>query len=228
MGVELGDQRVDALGLCGVPDRESEDGRVARRPRSDRGDEGGCREPPDLTAQLPADAQRGEQHDVDAAGAERVRDLRVEVDADGPVGDADVDGEAAQARIEKEEARRELQAALERILEVRETTRGLILNVPNVLFDLDRATLKPEGREKLAEVATILGLARGYRLSFEGLPGGVSCRALTLEAEVPAAWCQRPAVWIEGRSQAAELVRPRRVRLTVDAVDGMELTFRGL
>ncbi|MGH9336685.1 MAG: OmpA family protein, partial [Vicinamibacteria bacterium] len=76
--------------------------------------------------------------------------------------------EAQELRVEREEARRELQAALEEILEVRETARGLIVNIPNVLFDLDRATLKPEGREKLSQVAGILGLARGYRLSVEG------------------------------------------------------------
>jgi outer membrane protein OmpA-like peptidoglycan-associated protein len=73
-----------------------------------------------------------------------------------------------QLRLEREEARRELQATLERILEVRETARGLVMNIPNVLFDLDRATLKTEGREKLSRVASVLDLATGYRLSIEG------------------------------------------------------------
>ena len=76
--------------------------------------------------------------------------------------------EAREARLEREDARRQLQAALERILDVRETARGLIVNVPNVLFDVDRATLTPEGREKLSRVAGILALAQGYRLSIEG------------------------------------------------------------
>jgi outer membrane protein OmpA-like peptidoglycan-associated protein len=89
--------------------------------------------------------------------------------------------EAADARRDREEARRELQAALEQIIEVRETARGLIVNVPNVLFDLDRATLKPEGREKLAQVATILGLARGYRLSVEGHADNTGERSYNLD-----------------------------------------------
>jgi outer membrane protein OmpA-like peptidoglycan-associated protein len=76
--------------------------------------------------------------------------------------------EAREARVESEEARRQLQTALERILDVRETARGLIVSVPNVLFDVDRATLTPEGREKLFRVAGILALAEGYRLSVEG------------------------------------------------------------
>lgn len=66
-----------------------------------------------------------------------------------------------------------------------------------------------------------------YRLRFDGLPPQVTCRALTLEAEVPAAWCQKPAVWINDRPIAAQLGLPRRLRFTVDVTDGMELVFRG-
>jgi outer membrane protein OmpA-like peptidoglycan-associated protein len=93
----------------------------------------------------------------------------------------DAEREAEQARLEKEDARRQLLSALERIIEVRETTRGLIVNVPNVLFDLDRATLNPEGREKLAQVATILELARGYRLSVEGHADNTGERSYNLD-----------------------------------------------
>jgi hypothetical protein len=67
---------------------------------------------------------------------------------------------------------------------------------------------------------------QSYRLTFVGLPKQVACRALTLEAEVPASWCQMPAVSINGQSIHAELVRPRRLRVTVDATDGMEVKFR--
>jgi len=65
-----------------------------------------------------------------------------------------------------------------------------------------------------------------YRLTFDGLPEQVACRALTLEAEVPAAWCQNPKVWIGGRPFPAELVRPRRLRFTVEVSDGMEIRCR--
>ena len=59
------------------------------------------------------------------------------------------------------------------------------------------------------------------------LPEQVECRALTLEAEVPAAWCRTPVVRFDGRPVAAELVRPRCLRVTVEVVDGMEVSFRG-
>src|SRR5207245_695044 len=55
---------------------------------------------------------------------------------------------------------------------------------------------------------------QSYRLTIDGLPDAVTCRALTLEAEVPAAWCQRPAAWTNGTVIEAELVRPRRLRVT--------------
>ena len=46
------------------------------------------------------------------------------------------------------------------ILETRETARGLIVNLSDVLFDVDKATLKPGAREKLARIAGILGASR--------------------------------------------------------------------
>ncbi|HZP80241.1 MAG TPA: polysaccharide deacetylase family protein [Chthonomonadaceae bacterium] len=64
-----------------------------------------------------------------------------------------------------------------------------------------------------------------YRLKFENLPEQVVCRALTLEAEVPAAWCQNPVAWADGRPVKPELARPRHLRFTLDVTDGMELKF---
>lgn len=66
-----------------------------------------------------------------------------------------------------------------------------------------------------------------YRLTFDALPDAVTCRVLTLEAEVPAPWCQMPVAWINGRSVPAELVRPCRLRLTVEVTEGMEIRFSG-
>jgi peptidoglycan/xylan/chitin deacetylase (PgdA/CDA1 family) len=65
-----------------------------------------------------------------------------------------------------------------------------------------------------------------YRLTFDGLPPQVTRRTLTLDATVPAAWCEAPRVWVDGREQAADLVRPRVLRLTTDVRDGMEIGFR--
>jgi hypothetical protein len=66
-----------------------------------------------------------------------------------------------------------------------------------------------------------------YRITFDGLPPQVACRALTLEAEVPAAWCRNPAVWVDGSPILPELVRPCRLRFTVDVSEGMEIVCKG-
>ncbi len=41
---------------------------------------------------------------------------------------------------------------LNAILQTRDTARGLIVNMSDVLFDFDQATLKPGAKEKLAKV----------------------------------------------------------------------------
>ena len=64
---------------------------------------------------------------------------------------------------------------------------------------------------------------RIYRLAFDDLPANVPYRTLTLEADVPAAWCQDPAAWVGGQRVAAELVRPLRLRVTVEASHGLEI-----
>jgi outer membrane protein OmpA-like peptidoglycan-associated protein len=63
---------------------------------------------------------------------------------------------ADQAELEKAQLRARLQQQLNVILETRESARGLIVNVSDVLFDTGRHTLKPGAREKLAKVAGIL------------------------------------------------------------------------
>lgn len=67
---------------------------------------------------------------------------------------------------------------------------------------------------------------RSYRLRCEGIPRQVPHRELTLEAELPAAWCRYPRAWLDGRPLAVELVRPCRVRFTCAVHDGMEISFR--
>jgi outer membrane protein OmpA-like peptidoglycan-associated protein len=83
--------------------------------------------------------------------------------------------EAANARAaadaseqEKARLREELRQQLNQVLETRETARGLIVNVSDVLFDFDKATLRPGARERLARVAGILLAHRGLNINVEG------------------------------------------------------------
>jgi outer membrane protein OmpA-like peptidoglycan-associated protein len=73
-----------------------------------------------------------------------------------------------QAEAEKTALRERLRQQLNMILETRETQRGLIVNISDVLFDFNKYTLKPEAREKLAKVSGILLAYPGLKIRVEG------------------------------------------------------------
>ncbi len=73
-----------------------------------------------------------------------------------------------QAEREKAELRASLIQQFNLILETRDTARGLIVNMSDVLFDSGRYTLRPVAREKLAKVAGILLAHPGLALEVEG------------------------------------------------------------
>ncbi len=73
-----------------------------------------------------------------------------------------------KAEAEKAELRERLRKQLNLILETRESARGLIVNVSDVLFDFNKYTLKPGAREKLAKVAGILLAYPGLNIKVEG------------------------------------------------------------
>ena len=75
---------------------------------------------------------------------------------------------AAQAEGEKADLRARLLNQLNSILQTRDTARGLIVNMSDVLFDTGSATLKPGAREKLAKISGILLGHPGLNLQVEG------------------------------------------------------------
>ena len=79
---------------------------------------------------------------------------------------------AEQARQEavqqKEEMRARLLAQLNQVLQTRDTARGLIVSMPDVLFDFNKYTLKPEARERLARISGIVLAYPDLKLEIEG------------------------------------------------------------
>jgi outer membrane protein OmpA-like peptidoglycan-associated protein len=63
---------------------------------------------------------------------------------------------AQQAETDKAAMRAKLSAQLNSILQTRDSARGLIVSMSDVLFDTGKYSLKPGAREKLAKVAGIL------------------------------------------------------------------------
>ena len=76
--------------------------------------------------------------------------------------------EKAQSEVEKSELRALLLKQFNAVLQTRDTARGLIVNMSDVLFDTAKYTLKPGAREKLAKVAGIVLANPGLSLQVEG------------------------------------------------------------
>jgi outer membrane protein OmpA-like peptidoglycan-associated protein len=78
-----------------------------------------------------------------------------------------------KADTEKVAMRAQLSEQLNKILETRDSARGLIVSMSDVLFDTGQYTLKPGAREKLAKVAGILIAYPGLSIAVGGYTDNV-------------------------------------------------------
>jgi outer membrane protein OmpA-like peptidoglycan-associated protein len=80
---------------------------------------------------------------------------------------------AQQSENDKTAMRARLSEQLNTILQTRDSARGLIVNMSDVLFDTGRYSLKPGAREKLAKVAGILLAYPGLNIAVGGYTDNV-------------------------------------------------------
>ncbi len=73
-----------------------------------------------------------------------------------------------EAIQQKEAMRARLLAQLNQVLQTRDTARGLIVSMPDVLFDFNKYTLKPEARERLAKISGIVLAYPDLKLEIDG------------------------------------------------------------
>ncbi len=73
-----------------------------------------------------------------------------------------------QSESDQAQLRQQILAQLNAVLETRDTARGLIVNMSDVLFDTGKYTLRPGAREKLAKVSGIVVSHPGLTLAVEG------------------------------------------------------------
>jgi len=129
-----------------------------------------------LAAQTEADRlKQVNEAQLLAANSETDR-LRQENEAQRIAAQADLDRaakEKAQADAERMQLRADLLLQFNAILETRDTARGLIVNMSDVLFDTAKHSLRPAAREKLAKVAGIIAGHPGLRLAVEGYTDSV-------------------------------------------------------
>jgi outer membrane protein OmpA-like peptidoglycan-associated protein len=108
-------------------------------------------------------AQRAER-DKETAQRESDRALRAAADQAEQARKATME----QAEREKQELRDKLTIQLNQVLETRDSARGLIVNMSDVLFDTGKYTLRPAAREKLSKLSGILLAYSSLSLELEG------------------------------------------------------------
>ena len=122
-------------------------------------------------AQTEADRLKKDSDAQMAAAQTEADRLKSENDAQRASTQAELDRaakEKTQAEAEKTELRAQLLAQFNAVLQTRDTARGLIVNMSDVLFDTAKYSLRPLAREKLAKVAGIVSGHPGLRLDVEG------------------------------------------------------------
>ena len=133
------------------------------------------------TAQAQADAASA-QADANQAKSDMAANQASSADAlSAAQADADqsrLDAQQAQSSVQQAEAdkaamRLRLSEQLNTILQTRDSARGLIVSMSDVLFDTGKYSLKPGAREKLAKVAGILLAYPGLNIEVGGYTDNV-------------------------------------------------------
>ena len=115
--------------------------------------------------QATADAQQGQRN----AEAESERNR---------LAAAASDQQLQQVVRDREELRAKLLQQFNLIFATRDTARGLIVNLSDVLFDTGKSTLLPGAREKLAKISGIVLAYPDLRLGIEGYTDSVGSDAM--------------------------------------------------
>jgi outer membrane protein OmpA-like peptidoglycan-associated protein len=152
-------------------------------------------------ASADADRRRAEAVQATAAAQREQQDAQGESDrnraaaADAQQGQMDAEAESDRNRAAAATSDRQLQQAVQdrealrarlleqfnAILATRDTARGLVVNLSDVLFDTGKYTLRPVAREKLAKISGIILVYPDLRLAIEGNTDSVGGDAMNQE-----------------------------------------------
>jgi outer membrane protein OmpA-like peptidoglycan-associated protein len=174
-------ERAAALAEAGRVTREAEQARLTALDNAARLK--GENDAQIAAAQIEADRLK-RQSDTQLAAAQTETDrlkqesdrLKLENEAQRTAAQVDLEraaNEKAQAEAERTQLRAQLLLQFNAILQTRDTARGLIVNMSDVLFDTAKHSLRPLAREKLAKVAGIISGHPGLRLDVEGFTDSV-------------------------------------------------------
>jgi outer membrane protein OmpA-like peptidoglycan-associated protein len=157
----------------------AEDARALAAQRQDQARIAAEKEAAAATARSEAEAKAAEEakRQAELAAAKQAQ-MKAEADAAAIRAKAESDAlkakeeaalaEAARAQKAAADLRAQLLEQFNRILETRDTPRGLVVNMGDVLFDFGKYDLRPEAREKLAKLSGIILAHSGLELAVEG------------------------------------------------------------
>jgi outer membrane protein OmpA-like peptidoglycan-associated protein len=139
-------------------------------------------------AQAEAAKARAEAAQAKAVAAQEAARLRAEMEAErraeaegererAMAAQRDAEQRLKQAEADKSELRARLLKQFSRVLETRDTERGLVVNMPDILFESGKYTLRAEAREKLARIAGIVVNYPKLRVEAEGHTDNVGSAA---------------------------------------------------
>jgi outer membrane protein OmpA-like peptidoglycan-associated protein len=133
-----------------------------------------------LDAQAESDRDRAAAADANKATADAQRGQRdAEVESErNKAAAASSDQQLQQAVLDREELRARLLQQFNAILATRDTARGLVVNLSDVLFDTGKYTLRPLAREKLAKISGIVLAYPDLKLAIEGNTDSVGSDAM--------------------------------------------------
>src|SRR5579862_4036955 len=149
---------------------KEEDDAAQRKAREDA--ELAAKQAQDTAAQESAQRAQAEAAQREAQErAERAHEQQEQADAQRQQAEQarqQAEQSAQQAQQQSAQMREQLKNQLNQVLQTRETARGLIVNMSDVLFAFNKHDLKPEAREKLAKVSGILLAYPNLKLQVEG------------------------------------------------------------
>jgi outer membrane protein OmpA-like peptidoglycan-associated protein len=131
------------------------------------------------TARAQADAARAQSDMANSQAASASALSAAQADADqSRLAAQQAQANSQQAEADKAAMRARLSEQLNKILQTRDSARGLIVSMSDVLFDTGKYSLKPGAREKLAKVAGILLAYPGLNIEVGGYTDNVGGDAM--------------------------------------------------
>jgi len=169
-------------------------------------------------ARADAEAKAAEEakRQAELAAAKQAQ-MKAEAEAAATKAKAEADALKAKEEAARAEAERSQKAAADlraqlleqfnRILEIRDTPRGLVVNMGDVLFDFGKYDLRPEAREKLAKLSGIILAHPGLELAVEGHTDNVGNDELNQRLSEKRAETARAYLIQQGLSEASVAAR---------------------